>query len=492
MRKQYLSLVAILAISFSGCSDSKSSLTQTPNINKLSFSPVELSTTDEQKKVMRVSDKLTVTYSDNSTKEYSLSYKVLAKMGDKIGSGTMGLMTDKNGDAILKADGSEDISDGPDGNSLIHVGDKDYLITHMEERPGELYHTEVKVENDTLKAVDTKPVDLSAMGGTIINCASTKTAYGSHLGGEEDYSLNTRYADKNSPFYKDCDNLSADDEDGKYFCSYVDGMRKYLGDNNIDKNNGYNGDSFSPYNYGYIVEVQPQSDGTTKSAKHYVTGKYTPELAVMMPDMKTVYMSDDGTYKGFWKFVSDKKIDKFTSNWEGTLYSAKLNQTSDANGGAFDMSWIKLGHAKDSEIKAMVDSKVKLTDIFEIKKDVNGTCEAGFTKVNEDSKTECLKLKSGKEKMAAFLETRKYAAYKGATIEFRKEEGLTYNADKNVLYVAMSQIKKSMEDNYKGQETTNDIRLPANACGGVYELSLDSDYSATKMKALVVGKPLNK
>ncbi|HHB94205.1 MAG TPA: alkaline phosphatase, partial [Campylobacterales bacterium] len=211
MRKQYLSLVAILAISFSGCSDSKSSLTQTPNINKLSFSPVELSTTDEQKKVMRVSDKLTVTYDDNSTKEYPLSYKVLAKMGDKIGGGTIGLMTDKNGEAITKADGSEDISDGPDGNSLIHVGNKDYLITHMEERPGELYHTEVKVENDTLKAVDTKPVDLSAMGGTIINCASTKTAYGSHLGGEEDYSLNTRYADKNSPFYKDCDNLSADD-----------------------------------------------------------------------------------------------------------------------------------------------------------------------------------------------------------------------------------------------------------------------------------------
>ncbi|WP_296824785.1 alkaline phosphatase PhoX, partial [Sulfurovum sp.] len=471
--KKSLSLVAIAALGFmvNGCNNSSTdSTTDSKELKKISgiaFDPVEISANDAEKKVMRVSKKLTVTYDDNSTQAYPLSYQVLAKMGDKIGSGTIGLMTDKNGQSISKTDGSPDISDGPDGNSLIHVGGKDYLITHMEERPGELYHTEVKVENGKLKAVDTKPVDLSAMGGTIINCASTKTSYGSHLGGEEDYSLNTRYADKNSPFYVDCSlDGSGNDASGEfnYFCSYVDGMIKYLGDNNVDKNNGYNGDVFSPYNYGYVVEVQPQADGTTKSAKHYVTGKYTPELAAMMPDGKTVYMSDDGTFKGLWKFVSDKKIENFVSDWEGTLYAAKLTQTSAQNGGAFTMTWTKLGHAKDSEIKAMVKSKPKLTDIFDIAKDSNGTCPNGFTKINEDSQTECLKLHADKEKEAAFLETRKYAAYKGATIEFRKEEGLTYDADKNVLYVAMSQIKKSMEDNYKGQETTNDIRLPANQC----------------------------
>ncbi|WP_295422077.1 alkaline phosphatase PhoX, partial [Sulfurovum sp.] len=470
--KKSLSLVAIAALGFmvNGCNSSSTptnSSLPSKKITGVAFDPVGISADDAEKTMMRVSKKLTVTYDDNTTKEYPLSYQVLAKMGDKIGSGTIGLMTDKNGNPIMKADGSKDISDGPDGNSLIHIGGKDYLITHMEERPGELYDTEVKVVNGKLKTINTKPVDLSAIGGTIINCASTKTSYGSHLGGEEDYSLNTRYADKNSPFYVDCmlDGYGTDIS-GKfnYFCSYVDGMQKYLLDTGIDKNNGYNGDSFSPYNYGYIVEVQPQADGTTKSAKHYVTGKYTPELAAMMPDGKTVYMSDDGTYKGLWKFVSDKKIDNFTANWEGTLYAAKLTQTSDKNGGAFTMKWIKLGHANDNELKKMIDSKVKLTDIFEIQKDVNGSCAAGFTKINEDSKTECLKLKSGKEKMAAFLETRKYAAYKGATIEFRKEEGMTYDADKNVLYVAMSQIKKSMEDNYKGQETTNDIRLPANQC----------------------------
>ena len=490
---KWLSVAASTALMFSmvGCSSDGDSSAKVASIK---FAPIAISANDAEKQNMRVSNKLTVTYSDGKSKEYPLSYKTLMKMGDTVGSGVIGQMTDKNGNPLIKSDGSKDISDGPDGNSLINVGGKTYLVTHMEERPGELYKTEVKIENGELKAIDTAPVDLSAMGGTIINCASTKTSYGSHLGGEEDYSLNTRYADKNSPFYVDCAlDGSSNDVDGKfnYFCNYVDQMNKYLGDTDIDKNNGYNGSTFSPYNYGYIVEVQPQADGSTKSAKHYVTGKYTPELAAMMPDQKTVYMSDDGTAKGFWKFVSDKKIENFTADWEGTLYSAKVTQTSAENGGKFDLSWVELGHAKDSDIKTMIDSKMKLTDIFDIKAtDENGKCTTGFTPVYEDSEFECLKLKDGKEKAAAFLETRKYAAYKGATIEFRKEEGITYDADKNVLYVAMSAVEKSMEDNYKGKEPANDIRLPKNSCGAVYEIVLDTSYNGTSMEAIVTGKPL--
>lgn len=483
--------MVLATLSMVGCSSSDDAKT----VSSIKFAPVALSADDSQKQVMRVSEKLTVTYSDDSAEDFPLSYKTLANMGDTIGSGTIGLMTDKDDNPILKSDGSQDISDGPDGNSLINVGDKTYLVTHMEERPGELYHTEVEVKNGELKAIDTKPVDLSSIGGTIINCASTKTSYGSHLGGEEDYSLNSIFADINSPFYADCALDGTDNDtsgESNYFCSYVNGMQKYLGDTNIDKNNGYNGDSFSPYNYGYIVEVQPQADGTSKVAKHYVTGKYTPELAAMMPDGKTVYMSDDGTAKGFWKFVSDEKIIDFKADWEGTLYSAKVTQTSALNGGSFDLDWVELGHAKDSQIKAMIDSKMKLTDIFDIKVPAeDGSCETGYTSIYEDSTFECLKLKDGKETEAAFLESRKYAAYKGATIEFRKEEGLTYDKDTNSLYVAMSSIEKSMEDNYKDLEPANHIKLEKNICGAVYKVSLDSSFSGTKMEAIVVGTPLS-
>jgi len=462
-------------------------------VSSISFAPVSLSRSDHEKSIMRISPSITVTYDDNRTISNDLNYKVLAAMGDTIGEGRMGLMTDVNGDPILKGN-DVDLSDGPDGNSLITVGKKHYLLTHMEEAPGSLYHTEVKVENGLFKAVNTKPVDLSAIGGTIINCASSKTRYGSHLGGEEDYSLNSIFADVNSPFYTDC----ALDGSGNtvqglpdYFCLYVDRMNQYLVDDHIDKKNGYNGDRFTPYNYGYIVEVQPQEDGSTKSAKHYVTGKYTPELAVMMPDAKTIYMSDDGTAKGFWKFVSDTKIDTFKENWKGTLYAAKVTQTSAENGGTFDLAWIELGHASDNEIKAMIERKMKITDIFEITKaDENGKCTTGI-KVYEDSQFECLALKPGQEKAAAFLESRKYAAYKGATTEFRKEEGITYDKERNVLYLAMSSIDKSMEDNYKGKESANHIRLEKNKCGAVYQITLDESYSGTHMEAMVVGTPLN-
>ncbi len=491
----FISGFMALGLAVLGCNSSDDKVAEDNTIASIKFVPLALSANDEEKKIMRVSSSLSVTYKDARVVKYPLSYKTFAKMGDSIGTGTIGLMSDKNKTPLTKSDGSQDISDGPDGNSLINVGDKTYLITHLEEAPGELYHTEVKIEGDSLKAVTTKPVDLSSIGGTVINCASSKTSYGSHLGGEEDYSLNSIYADSNSPFYADCAlDGTSNDTSGKsnYFCRYVNGMQKYLLDNNIDKTNGYNGDRFSPYNYGYIVEVQPQADGSNKVAKHYVTGKYTPELASMMPDNKTVYMSDDGTAKGLWKFVSDKKISEFRADWEGTLYAAKVTQISADNGGSFDLSWVELGHAKDSEIKAMIDSKMKITDIFDIAKpNTSNSCEAGFTLVYEDSTMECLKLKSGKETEASFLESRKYAAYKGATIEFRKEEGLTYDKDSNALYVAMSSVEKSMEDNYKGTEPANHIKLAKNICGAVYKVSLDSSYSGTKMEAMVVGKPLN-
>ena len=152
-------------------------------ISSIRFAPLAFSANDTEKQIMRISPKMTVTYNDNTTQDFPLSWKTFAKMGDKIGSGTIGLMTDKDGNALTKSDGSQDISDGPDGNSLINVGGKSYIITHMEERPGSLYHTEVKVENNELKALNTAPVDLKSIGGTIINCASTKTSYGSHLGG---------------------------------------------------------------------------------------------------------------------------------------------------------------------------------------------------------------------------------------------------------------------------------------------------------------------
>jgi len=477
-------------------------------INSFSFDEVAVSKNENEKKIMRVSSAVKVKYDDDTTESFRLKYKKMISSGDSFNNEQFGRVTDKDGNAFTQDDGSVWISNNPDSNSIIKVKNHNYLITHFEERPGQLYKTELQLKNSIITPLSTEPIDFKEVGGTIINCAGSKTAWNTHIGGEEDYSLNTRYADKASPFYVECDkednsmfNGNDTSDIPNNFCGYVSAMQRYLKDDSITLD-GYNGEQFTPYNYGYIIEVNIKENGDTEVAKHYVTGKYTPELAINMPDNKTFYMSDDGNAKALYKFVSDEPINSFNKNWRGTLYSAKLKQVSSLNGGSFEIDWIKLGDSSDKELKKIISRKFKLTDIFDIKADINGSCNSGYTKVYEDDEIECLKLKTGPKRSAkfqddsevktaaAFLESRKYGGYLGATNEFNKEEGLTYDRDRNVIYIAISQIKKAMEDNYKAIETSNDIKLQKNACGGVYELTLDENYNATAMKPLVVGLPL--
>ena len=81
-----------------------------------------------------------------------------------------------------------------------------------------------------------------------------------------------------------------------------------------------------------------------------------------MPDRKTVYLGDDGDDVIRAMFVADKPEDLSA----GTLYAAKWIQTDGDNFGAAKLSWIKLGHASNAEIKALVDKGIKFSDIWEV------------------------------------------------------------------------------------------------------------------------------
>ncbi|MGC9350731.1 MAG: hypothetical protein ACP5D3_01965, partial [Sulfurovum sp.] len=142
---------------------------------------------------------------------------------------------------------------------------------------------------------------------------------------------------------------------------------------------------------------------------------------------------------------------------------------------------------------------IMFNDIMEIATaNENGSCPAGYSSINTSAYHECIRVKPGMEKAAAFFETRRYAAMLGATTEFRKEEGITFDAANNRLYVAMSAVAYGMEDNAKkGSENTkydeggnNDIKLPYNPCGTVYALDVDSNYRATNMYGVVSGTPI--
>jgi hypothetical protein len=95
----------------------------------------------------------------------------------------------------------------------------------------------------------------------------------------------------------------------------------------------------------------------------------------------------------------------------------------------------------------------------------------GFTAIRAGTKgDEYVKVRPGKEKAAAFLETRRYAALQGATTEFNKMEGVTVDPEGKKVYIAMSYMENAMTPNDGGPK--DDVRIPKLEAGGVYELSL--------------------
>ncbi len=115
----------------------------------------------------------------------------------------------------------------------------------------------------------------------------------------------------------------------------------------------------------------------------------------------------------------------------------------------------------------MIDSGIKIGDIFE----TSLTEQAGFKPTRAgSSETIWLKLKPGMEKAAAFLETRRYAAYLGATTEFTKGEGVAINDKDKKMYYAMSRIETSMKAADGGP--VDHIRLKENKAGATYTLDM--------------------
>jgi secreted PhoX family phosphatase len=246
-------------------------------------------------------------------------------------------------------------------------------------------------------------------------------------------------------------------------------------------------------------------------------GRLATELADVMPDERTAYMGDDGRDTMMFMFVADKPRDLSV----GTLYAAKWEQRSAENGGSTNLKWVRLGHAHEGEIKAMIDRGIKFSDIFETATpaDVGAKPEqfkdfkpvfvyegqSGKRAPGSGAKQEVvyLKLKPGMESAAAFLESRRYGALLGATSEFTKMEGVTHNADDRKLYVAMSYIEAGMLDGQNGDRPQDHIKLKGDpkdlVCGGVYQSHLSgaqkdtagepigSEWVAVTMDALQLG-----
>jgi hypothetical protein len=448
----------------------------------LSFTPVVAPVTDaDKRKVISSPDALV------DDQLVPLAYVPEARSGDVIGGAVFGRIVDKDGKPIKNADASDFVSPSNDFSSILQVGGKLFEVTHFETQPGGMYLSELAQDAaGNLKISTTKPIDFSSVHGLWNPCAGSVTPWGTHLGSEE-YPQDARQTEGAATLAEVTGSSNTN-------------LVRYWGLDPATATVAQAKAVFNPYYYGFPVEVTVDVNGGAKVQKHYAMGRHAVELAYVMPDQKTAYITDDGTNDSLQMFIAKTAGDLS----EGRLFAARWFQTSPAGAphGAADIYWIELGvSAKSADVELLVKNGIKFSDIFETEApSPPGTCPsaaAGFKSVNTDAAvpSECIRLKPGMELAASRLESRRYAAYLGATTEFRKLEGITYNAEGHRLYVSFSELNNGLEDNHTKWDVggPNHIRLAANKCGGVFEFTIakdpviGSDYVAQSTRALVEG-----
>ncbi|HZF70671.1 PhoX family protein [Sulfuricurvum sp.] len=458
----------------------KGTVPATATVVSTEFIGMEAPTTADKMDHIYSEAYVAVKYSDGTRIIRPIEYKTLMNTGDVIGGTTVGAILDVNGNPIMDtstATATPFVSDTPDGQSVMKIGNTIQMVSQFEYvtsdasgasrygvLPAMMNLSQLAQDtNGNLSVTSIKNIDTSSVGGLWITCAASMTPWTSHLGSEE-YEPNAYKVELGTGTGTDA----------------LNGPNAYFGDTT----------TANVYNYGFIHETSVTAAGATTTAKHYSMGRFSHELAEVMPDNKTVYFGDDGDYTMLFMYVADTAGNLSA----GTLYAAKWNQTSSSTDRAVkaNLTWIKLGHATDAAVKALIDNKTKFSDIF----DTAGAATAGFTKIKTYKGTEYLKVKSGMEFAAAFLESRRYGALLGATSEFNKMEGVTVNAKDKKVYVAISYMEKGMATS--ASDPVDDIHVPVEKAGAVFELALtsgqkdtqnaaiSSDYVAASMNAMPV------
>jgi uncharacterized protein len=396
----------------------------------------------------------------------------------------LNVLLSRTGQPLLDDAGEVVVTNAHDNTSFIQVGNKTFMYSSTESMPGAMYVTSIHQDaNGILSATATKAIDTSSIDGFWYSCAGMKSPWNTHLASEE-FPPDARFVQERTS-WADLKAKASSPTFPEFKLT-----AQYFGVDLTDANmDGVpDGDyatflaAYSPYFAGYPVEVTLDENGNASLKKHYAAGRISLELPYVMPDNKTVLLTDDGSNVGLFMFIADTAKDLSA----GTLYAMRAYQTSPRGGPVFtaDIEWISLGHATNDQIRALIHPsgntpRVTFTDIFQTETpNIDGSCPTeGFKAVRgaNSENLECLKLKPGMELAASRLETRRYAALLGATTELNKEEGLTYDPDSHTVYIALTEIAKGMTSQPGGDDH---IHVSANACGGVFGLNVGAFTNA--------------
>jgi PGF-CTERM protein len=385
-------------------------------------------------------------------------YQVLLQSGDVLSEGG-------NAGGIYSVDDETRlfISQKPDYNAFVPLNDngsRGYLYTAWEERPAGISQLEIEwnttsAEWDVLAGM---MLNLSSVNGGWIFCFGSMSLWNTPLLSEELYFDNTR--DWNDESY----NYHYDQERLEDYLGYYP----------------------NPYDYGYIMEIENATTTDPDFTKHFAMGRFSHENAQVMPDERTVYLTDDGYDTVLFKFVADTAGDLSS----GTLYAARVTQdnSSDSAITGFDVEWMEMASSSNSVIQTWIDEYDGITtsdfiagqNSYITDEEIRDWAEG---RLNEDLNGDGT-IGSAADDRVAFLESRKAAAALGASDEWNKMEGVGFNPNvPDYLYLAMSDIRNDMSD---GQ---GDIDVTQNRCGIVYRMTLDDGWNVNRIEPVISGGP---
>mmetsp|Transcript_107098 Transcript_107098/g.313199 ORF Transcript_107098/g.313199 Transcript_107098/m.313199 type:complete len:675 (+) Transcript_107098:128-2152(+) len=386
------------------------------------------------------------------------------------------------------------VSDDPDFASLIHKDGQTYMIVHLENRPGATYFLELAQDTSTgrLSLIRSTHMDWSTDGGMWVPCAGTLSPWNTHLGAEE-----------YEPDAKAWAQITEFQYGSRRRTTTARGAMDWMRYHNVYPEGDFStwktsfDANFHPYQLGYSFEAGPDA-GSYFATKRMAMGRRSGELPFVMPDRRTVYLTDDGSNVFLSIFYADAADDLSA----GELFCARMTQTSATNGGAFSIEWISMGNAQESSLRS-ASTTTTFADLFDeadpISSGFPAVCPDTFTAVHGSAGLECLKVKAGQETLASRFESRRYAGLLGCTTEWNKMEGFTYSVDSGKGYIAMSTIARGMEDLASSGTSSTDydagtgnmVRLPYNRCGCIYEMTMDSQHRATNMNGVLCGREGN-
>ena len=385
-------------------------------------------------------------------------YQVILQSGDVLTQGGVA-------GGIYSVDDSEQIlvSQKPDYNAFVPVnneGTHGYLYTAWEDRPAGLSQLEIEWDPSSSEwnVLSSKMLNLSSIDGGWVLCFGSISPWGSPLFSEELYFDNTQY--------------------------WNDDSFRYHSDQ--AKLEHYLGHYPNPYDYGYIIEIENASTSEPDFLRHLTMGRYSHENALVMPDERTVYLTDDGYETVLFKFVAETSGDLSA----GTLYASKVAQdaTRDSSITGFDVEWIEMASSSNSEIRTWIEEYDGITtddfisgqNSYITDEEINDWAEGRLNKdLNGDGT-----IGYALDDRVAFLESRKAAAAIDATDEWSKMEGVAFNENApEHLYLAMSRIESAMTDGL------DDIDVTLNSCGIVYQMTMGEEWDVNRIDPVIIGGP---